>query len=76
MADVDPGPAEARRVLPLESFATAKLPVERASPNLVGLNGRDVRSRAFDLLRTRLATSIGEQGVKLVGLTSPAPAAC
>lgn len=42
---------------------------------IVGLDTRDSRSRAFNLLRTTLAKRIKEKGHRLIGITSAAPSA-
>ena len=42
---------------------------------IVGLDSRDSRSRAFNLLRTTLAKRIKEKGHRLVGITSATPSA-
>lgn len=42
---------------------------------IVGLDSRDSRSRAFNLLRTTLAKRMKEKGHRLVGITSATPAA-
>jgi Mrp family chromosome partitioning ATPase len=42
---------------------------------LVGLNSRDSRSRAFNLLRTTLAKRMKEKGHRLIGITSATPSA-
>ncbi|MES2782408.1 MAG: CpsD/CapB family tyrosine-protein kinase, partial [Pseudomonadota bacterium] len=42
---------------------------------IVGLNSRDSRSRAFNLLRTTLAKRMKEKGHRLIGITSATPSA-
>ena len=42
---------------------------------IVGLDSRDSRSRAFNLLRTTLAKRMKEQGHRLIGITSATPSA-
>jgi Mrp family chromosome partitioning ATPase len=41
---------------------------------IVGVDSRDSRSRAFNLMRTRLSKVVEEAGVRLVGITSATPA--
>lgn len=42
---------------------------------IVGLNSRDSRSRAFNLLRTTLTKRMKEKGHRLIGITSATPSA-
>ena len=42
---------------------------------IVGLDSRDSRSRAFNLLRTTLAKRMKEKGHRLIGITSATPSA-
>lgn len=64
--DLIPRPAEAR---------PAPLPDEPPANRLFGLDKRDVRSRAFNHLRSRLLKVVQSQGWRLFGITSPAPGA-
>lgn len=43
--------------------------------NIVGFNSRDSRARPFNLLRTRFAKQISNQGLRLIGITSATPSA-
>lgn len=43
--------------------------------NIVGHLGSDPSSRPFNLMRTRLLKEADERGARLIGITSPAPAA-
>ena len=63
------------------STKLASLPVFTPDNNvlteqlIVGLDSRDSRSRAFNLLRTTLAKRMKETGHRLVGITSATPSA-
>lgn len=45
------------------------------SPKLVGFRENDVKARSFKLLRTALSRQMSDKGHKIVGITSPSPAA-
>lgn len=76
MAEADPSPSPGRPLLSLESFPVLT-PSSSAltASRIVGFDSRDIRSRPFNLLRTRLAKVIEEQQLRLIGLTSATPAA-
>lgn len=57
--------------LPVFSPDSAAIPDHR----LIGLNSRDSRSRAFNLLRTTLSKRLKEKNYRLVGITSATPSA-
>lgn len=40
---------------------------------IVGFDSRDVRSRAFNLLRSQIAKRLSKGGIKILGITSAAP---
>ena len=46
-----------------------------AKRKIVGFETRDIRSRAFNLLRSQIAKRITQNGTKLLGVTSAAPGA-
>ena len=50
-------------------------PTALADQLIVGLDSRDSRSRAFNLLRTTLTKRMKEKGHRLVGITSATPSA-
>lgn len=50
-------------------------PVVLSDQLIVGLDSRDSRSRAFNLLRTTLSKRMKEKGHRLIGITSATPSA-
>lgn len=44
-----------------------------ASRKIVGFDSRDIRSRAFNLLRSQVAKRLARDGMKVLGITSAAP---
>jgi Mrp family chromosome partitioning ATPase len=46
--------------------------LEEVEPTIVGFRGRDVQSRAFNLLRSQLVR-LASEGAKLIGVTSATP---
>jgi protein-tyrosine kinase len=76
MADADPAAIPAPPVLDLERLPTVELNKRHlAEHKIVGSNSRDSRSRAFNLLRTRLVNILEGHSPRLVGITSATPAA-
>jgi protein-tyrosine kinase len=76
MADADPTGMAATSMLVLDRLPAVKLDkTHLAEHRIVGSNSRDSRSRAFSLLRTRLANVLDGEGPRLVGITSATPAA-
>jgi len=76
MADADPAAIPAPPVLDLERLPTVELnKFHLADHKIVGSNSRDSRSRAFNLLRTRLVNILEGHSPRLVGITSATPAA-
>lgn len=77
MAEADPAAMQAPPVLDLGRLPTVELSRAHLADNkIVGFNSRDSRSRAFNLLRTRLVNVLGEhRNPRLVGITSATPAA-
>lgn len=76
MADADPPAMPAPPVLDLDRLPTVELDKAHLSEHkIVGSNSRDSRSRAFNLLRTRLVNILEGHSPRLVGLTSATPAA-
>jgi len=76
MADADPSSRTAPPSLDLARLKTTALNREHlAEHKIVGSNSRDSRSRAFNLLRTRLTNVFSGHGPHLVGLTSATPGA-
>jgi Mrp family chromosome partitioning ATPase len=76
MADADPTSMPAPAVLDLERLPTVELDrIHLAEHKIVGSNSRDSRSRAFNLLRTRLVNILEGHSPRLVGITSATPAA-
>lgn len=76
MAEADPPPAAGRALPALDSFPVLRPSSSALSKSrIVGFDSRDIRSRPFNLLRTRLARTIQDQQLQLVGLTSATPAA-
>src|SRR5688500_8095458 len=76
MADADPSSRTAPPSLDLTRLKTTTLNREHlAEHKIVGFNSRDSRSRAFNLLRTRLTNVLSGDGPHLVGLTSATPGA-
>lgn len=74
--------AEADPTLPslsnMQSDHPSGLRLDKAylrSRHIVGHLGNDSRSRPFNLWRTRLVKEADERGARLIGLTSPTPAA-
>ena len=57
--------------LPVVELDPARLEASR----IVGFASRDIRSRAFNLLRSQVTKRLDARGWKLIGLTSAAPAA-
>ncbi|MFN3620499.1 CpsD/CapB family tyrosine-protein kinase [Sphingorhabdus sp.] len=65
-----------QRPLDLESLPVfTPDPAVLSDQLIVGLDSRDSRSRAFNLLRTTLAKRMKEKGHRLVGITSATPSA-
>lgn len=76
MADADPTAMPAPPMLDLERLPAVGLDkAHLAEHKIVGSNSRDSRSRAFNLLRTRLVNILEGHSPRLVGLTSATPAA-
>jgi len=77
MADADPAAMQVPPVLELGRLPAFELNrTHLAEHKIVGFNSRDSRSRAFNLLRTRLVNALGElNGPRLIGITSATPAA-
>jgi protein-tyrosine kinase len=73
MADADAMAGSVHGRLDPENFKVIEAPPTESEVGLVGLNGRDIRSRAFNLLRTRLLKVVNSEKPALVGLTSPSP---
>ena len=48
---------------------------ELDTPPLIGFDGRDLRSRPFNLLRTKLMKELDRKQSRIVGVTSATPAA-
>ena len=73
--------AAAQSITGLKSLNIDNLPVFTPDPAvladqlIVGLDSRDSRSRAFNLLRTTLTKRMKEKGHRLVGITSATPSA-
>lgn len=44
-----------------------------AERKIVGFDSRDIRSRAFNLLRSQVAKRLSQDGMKVLGITSAAP---
>jgi protein-tyrosine kinase len=53
-------------------IAPSILSADDVGPTIVGFRSRDVRSRAFNLLRTQLVR-LAAEGAKLIGITSATP---
>ncbi len=76
MADADPTSVSAPLMLDLQRVPAVQLNrAHLAEHKIVGLDSRDSRSRAFNLLRTRLANILEGHSPRLVGITSATPAA-
>lgn len=76
MADADPTQGRPYRNLELARLPTVALNKRHlAEHKVVGLDSRDTRSRAFNLLRTRLTGLLEGPGPFLIGITSATPAA-
>jgi protein-tyrosine kinase len=77
MADADPAAMQVPPLLELGRLPAVDLSKTHLIENrIVGFNSRDSRSRAFNLLRTRLVNVLGEHpSPRLVGITSATPAA-
>jgi len=77
MADADPAAMQVPPMLELGRVPSVDLSrTHLAEHKIVGFNSRDSRSRAFNLLRTRLVNILGEhRSPRLVGITSATPAA-
>lgn len=76
MAEADPVSSMNSPVLDLPSLATVELERNHlAAHKIIGFDSGDSRSRAFNLLRTRLLKRIGGPGPRLVGITSATPGA-
>lgn len=76
MADADPSSRTVPPSLDLARLKTTALNKDHlAEHKIVGFNSRDGRSRAFNLLRTRLTNALGGHGAHLIGLTSATPGA-
>jgi len=76
MADADPIKRTAPTSLDFENLPSAVLDRHHlAEHRMVGFNTQDSRSRAFNLLRTRLMNVLGGNGSHLLGITSATPAA-
>lgn len=76
MADADSTPIRHRQTLRLSDlrhFAPEKSDI--SAHKLVGFDGRDIRARPFNLLRTSLTKKVRETGHRLIGMTSATPAA-
>ena len=76
MADADPTAMPAPAILDFERLPSVELNrIHLAEHKIVGSNTRDSRSRAFNLLRTRLVNTLEGHGPCLIGITSATPAA-
>jgi protein-tyrosine kinase len=77
MADADPTAMPAPILdLDLGRLPTVALdPAHLSAQRIVGSNSRDSRSRAFNLLRTKLVNTLDGRGPRLIGLTSATPGA-
>ena len=76
MADADPSAMTAPPTLDLERLPSVDLnKYHLADHKIVGSNSRDSRSRAFNLLRTRLVNILEGHSPSLIGITSATPAA-
>lgn len=76
MADADPTQGRPYRSLDLDRLPRVALNKRHlAERRIVGLDSRDARSRAFNLLRTRLTGQLEGPGPHLVGITSATPGA-
>jgi len=76
MADADRPSMPASAMLDLERLPTVELDkAHLAEHKIVGFESRDSRSRAFNLLRTRLVKILEGHSPRLVGITSATPAA-
>ncbi|MXO60715.1 chromosome partitioning protein [Altererythrobacter salegens] len=76
MAEADPPEPFSRTLLALESMPVVDLASEALlSHNIVGFESRDIRSRPFNILRTRFTKGIAGRDARLVGITSATPGA-
>lgn len=76
MAEADPAPMASDAALRIDSLPAIKLSKRYlAEHKIVGFNAADSRSRAFNLMRTRLSKLIPGPAPRLIGVTSATPAA-
>jgi protein-tyrosine kinase len=76
MAEADPHQEPSTRDDVLNSFKPVVPQKSTLARNkVVGFDSRDVQSRPFMLLRTRVAKEIQARGARLLGVTSPTPSA-
>lgn len=76
MAEADPSTSADFSMLQLDKRPCVKLSRSHlADRKIVGFNSADSRSRAFNLMRTRLLKSLPGPSPRLVGITSATPAA-
>lgn len=76
MAEADPTDPFSRTQISLDKLPVV-IPAADAlsSHNIVGFESRDIRSRSFNLLRTRFAKGIAIRDARLIGITSATPGA-
>lgn len=76
MAEADQTEPFSRTQISLDSLPVV-IPAAQAlsSHNIVGFASRDIRSRSFNLLRTRFAKGIAARDARLIGITSATPGA-
>ena len=76
MAEADPLALPGDTALRIDSLPVAKLDKRYlAEQKIVGFNASDSRSRAFNLMRTRLLKLMSGPAPRLIGITSATPAA-
>ena len=69
------GAATVRLPAPADLPVVPVDPIELRKRQIVGFSSRDIRARAFNLLRSQILRQVDEDGARLLGITSAAPAA-
>ncbi|MEZ5734632.1 MAG: CpsD/CapB family tyrosine-protein kinase [Novosphingobium sp.] len=74
MAEADPLNSPPETTISLDAFKVVSLDLdELAVQKVVAFDSHDIRSRPFNLLRTRIAKITSANGTRLIGLTSATP---